>query len=147
MSTAYYVADVKKKEEYDNFIDFWTNTLPAEVMSKIKSFCSEYNGRYINGKESKGLLEDSEDAIRKIRYECPLNYDDYLTEIGTATSTSFHWSGESMNLGADCFIDFDSVKKFIGNNPDYAIFNEYDEPVTLEQFEKIVNVKKRSVGA
>lgn len=139
MSTCYYVIENIKKQEYDRLINFWEKTLYPQVEELVKKYFEENQGSFINEDTLEEILDDS--SISNLKY-CPINDDSFVIKIGTSTAQHFYWAKENIADYDGIIYDLESLEKFLNNNKNYSIYDEYNEIISLETFKDIVSKNK-----
>ena len=139
MSTCYYLIENKKKQEYDRLINFWGKTLYPKVKELVEKYFEENQGSFINEDTLEEVLDDS--SISNLKY-CPINDDSFVIKIGTSTAQHFYWSKENIADYDGIIYDLESLEKFLNNNKNYLIYDEYNKIISLETFRDIVSKNK-----
>ena len=137
MSTCYYLVEINKKKEFEKLNDFWENVLFTKTKEMISKYFEENKGDLINDDLLDDIMDDK--SISALKY-CPVYDDSFSTRIGSSTATNFYWDYGSLNLGSVSIYDYNSLKKFIDENPSYSIYDEYGTPIPLKEF-KLVTEK------
>jgi hypothetical protein len=123
MSTSYFFINKEKAKDYKEYlkvVQMLKKTITDEV-SKTKVYQNEWNQDTIDG------------IIQNFEYNMDFRYDYGRIEIGTKTSNRFIFS----HLGD--FYNIEAINKFYKENKDkYDIMNEYLEPTSIEELNKII---------
>lgn len=134
MSTCYYLIETNKKKEFDKLENFWENILFENTKKTIEQFFKDNKGCLINDDLLDEILDSN--PISSLKY-CPVDDDSFSVRLGTSTVNGFYWDYVSLNLGSVAINDFKSLEAFLKENPEYSIWDEYNTPISLEEFKMI----------
>ncbi len=128
MSTEYQFSDLKLTEKSRRF---------NEAVQEIRKQCIQQVKDLTDDPE----LENAKELILdSLQYNNPFltwypDEEDWV--IGTCTMKEFHWR---LDNG---FSDISSVRKFQEEHPHLTLVDEYDQPVTIEELEHLIQSRNQ----
>lgn len=127
MSTEYLFSDRKRYEKARQFND---------AVKQIRESCIQQIENLTDDPD----LENAKDLILEhLQHENPFlewypDEEDWV--IGTSTVKEFHWRQDNG------FLDISSVQRFQEEHPHLTLVDEYGQPVTIEELNRLI--QKRS---
>ncbi len=133
LSTTYYLTNVKKKESYDRFLEFWQTEIVEMIEEKIKAYCKKNTDNYVNSDFAEELIEST--SISSLRWGPDICDRAEGERIGTSTAKAFYW--DRLSIDCHCIYSYESLLRFLKSHPEYSITDEYNKTVCAEEFENI----------
>ena len=128
MSTEYQFSDrnlIEKARQFNNAV----KQISESCIQQIKNLTDDPD------------LENAKDLIiEHLRYQNPFlewSPDEEDWVIGTSTMEEFHWRRDNG------FSDISSVQRFQEEHPDLTLVDEYGQPVTIEELNRLIQKRRQ----
>lgn len=131
MSTVFYIANRKKKEEYKNFCKFLED-YKEKMTNDFTEYVNNTNGLLIN---MDNLDWDIEKKIKDFINSMQYSIDEEEIRFGQVSARGFTFF---MDHTCGFLTNFNAVKEYLEKNTDCIIIDEYNDEYDLETFKQIV---------
>ena len=122
MSTVYYLVSPEREKAFSDF---------EKAVNAIKDEAAERISAVAVPPYLEDVKDDILDTLRHRTLAGLIDGTEYDKSIGTKSSTGFRWHTENG------FRSFESVKRFLSENHEYEIQDEYSKTLSLEQLRKL----------